>query len=233
MMSQGSVIARLTSSGADDLGRWGYHTFSGQHNQPVSIIAAYQVCRKSSRKKGTSTASAQQECMLRQRGNVDLDARRAFRRDLKDFMQPLQTANHELILVGDFNEVLGSEPSGISSICSEFKLLDVFEYHHHSDKTPTFSRGPNRLDYCLATERATQSVRFCGYEPSSHRSFSDHRAFFIDFDIPTLFGNDTPSMTPIQARDIRSNNPKQVTKYVRELHRMLESRNVFNRSKDL
>ena len=60
--------------------------------------------------------------------------------------------------MGDFNEVLGSDASGISLLCSTFDLLDVMEYTHGDDEVPTYSRGPNRLDYCLCTQKAADSV---------------------------------------------------------------------------
>ena len=63
--------------------------------------------------------------------------------------------------------------------------------------------------------------------------FSNHRAFFIDFDTKSLFGSILNHLPPIQARDVRASNPKDVTKYCQELHRMLHARNMVARSEEL
>ena len=138
-LSQGNITARLLTTGADELGRWTYQTFAGKANKPVTIITVYQVCHKSARNQGQYTASSQQESLLRQRGETDYTPRKAFRKDLKLQIKSFRDTNHQLIIVGDFNEVLGSDTSGMAQLCSEFDLLNLFKYYHGCDKVPTYS----------------------------------------------------------------------------------------------
>ena len=69
MMGTGDLVARLRDSGTDPLGRWSYQTYSGKNDVQVTFVLAYQVCKKVT--KGTVTAAAQQEALLRKRGIQD------------------------------------------------------------------------------------------------------------------------------------------------------------------
>lgn len=115
----------------------------------------------------------------------------------------------------------------MTKLCSDFELVDIFQDRHGFGEFATYSRGTKRIDYCLATPRASTAAKFIGYDPFGHRLFSDHRELFVDFDTHILFGDALATMPPLKHRDIKSNNPKQVTIYLEELHRMCKSRNIF------
>ena len=87
LMSRGKISARLVTTGTDDMGRWTYQTFSGKRNRNVTIVNAYQVCDKSVSQRGCYTAAAQQESLLRQRGEANPNPRKHFRTDLHLFLQ--------------------------------------------------------------------------------------------------------------------------------------------------
>lgn len=121
----------------------------------------------------------------------------------------------------------------MAQLCSNFDLIDLFKYQHGCDDVPTYSRGPNHLDYCLCSCQAADTITSCGYEPFCLRMFSDHRAFFLDFDSSKLFGSELGTMPPLTTQDIRSNHPADVTVYIQELDCMMESRNVFTQAQEL
>jgi hypothetical protein len=56
---------------------------------------------------------------------------------------------------------------------------------------------------------------------------------FFDFNTDILFGNATPSLATPTQRVVRSNNVKQVTCYIKELHDLIENCNAFNRARQL
>lgn len=228
-ISSGNITSRHVESGSDALGRWTYQTFSCGHQGSFTVVTAYQVCDKSETQKGRSTAAAQQESLLRQRGEADPKPRKHFRKDLLSFLKQLKAEKHEILLTGDFNEVLGDDENGMCKICSEIGLTDLMAQVHDSTDVATYSRGTKRIDYALGSERVALAICFCGYEPFQHRLFSDHRAFFLDVDTEMLFGNETQKLPPMAFRDIQSKCPKQVTTYLETLHSQLESRNWFNR----
>lgn len=233
VLSMGNVVARLIDTGSDEMGRWTYQSFAGSNDCTVTFVNAYQVCKKSDTQKGRSTAAAQQESLLRQRGTSDPKPRKHFRKDLLAFLKTLAQAKHDILLLGDFNEELGEDEYGMSKICSEIGLIDLMHHRHGHMEVATYSRGKKRLDYPLGTVRVADSLVGCGYEPFHYRLFSDHRGYHLDFDTYRLFGSDTPSLPPMAFRDIQSKSPKQVTKYLTVLHKHLTSRNCFRRIDEL
>ena len=149
MLSSGGITSRYLTSGSDHLGRWTYQSFAGKKHRPVTIITAYQVCNKSPRQSGTYTAMSQQDSLLQQSGRLE-NPRKAFRKDLHALLKEFWNDKHQIIWVGDFNLVHRSDQSGIACLCSKFDLIDVFKHHHGSDDIPTYARGLNRRDYCIA-----------------------------------------------------------------------------------
>jgi hypothetical protein len=99
-LSSGRITARLLTSGSDAMGQWTYQTFSGKRKTNVTIVTAYQVCNKSATQRGRSTAAAQQESLLRQRGEDNPNPRKHFRSDLTKFLKQRRQDGDEIILLG-------------------------------------------------------------------------------------------------------------------------------------
>ena len=95
----------------------------------VSIIMAYQPCDVRGQDKGKFTVHAQQSSLLREKylDYPQPNPRKYFCRDLMQFLKSLQVKGDDLILLGDFNEVLGNDPAGMSKICRELNLSDVMK----------------------------------------------------------------------------------------------------------
>jgi hypothetical protein len=99
---------------------------------------------------------------------------------------------HELLLVGDFIESIGSEIDGISKMVADMNLIDLMKFCHTTQQSlATYSRGKSRLDYGLATQRIAYAMTKCGYEPFNSRFPTDHRAYYFDFSTDQLFGSET------------------------------------------
>jgi hypothetical protein len=58
MLRTGDVLARLLSSGNDEMGRWSFQKFAGRHNRVVTIVVAYQTGAQLGTSKGKVTAPA-------------------------------------------------------------------------------------------------------------------------------------------------------------------------------
>ena len=235
ILSTGSITGRITETGIDEWGRWSYQTYQGQRQRLVTIITIYQVVDTFSKDKGTYTAYAQQRSLLIRQGEVDINPRQAFLRDLTKFIHTKQhSVKHELLILGDFNERIGDNPQGIARVAAEFNLTDIYRMQHpHLQDVATYTRGRKRLDYALGSSRVAQAVRACGYEPFNYRLHTDHRASFIDFDTEILFGSATQTLVNHTSRVLHSNNLKQVTQYIKEKHAMLSSCNAFARAEEL
>lgn len=237
ILSTGSITGRITATGTDTWGRWSYQTFQGQHQRQVTVITIYQVVDKFSQDKGTYTAYAQQRNLLIQQGETHIHPRQAFIRDLRQFIQQTKTqypGQHEILVLGDFNEQIGDTPQGIARLAAEFHLTDIYRMQHpHLQDIATYSRGHKRLDYALGSTIIAQAVRACGYEQFNYRFHTDHRASFIDFDTEKLFGSATPTLMNHSSRILHSNNVKEVTQYITQRHALLTSCNAFARAKAL
>jgi hypothetical protein len=75
--------------------------------------------------------------------------RAKFRLDLHAFLQTLQQQGHEIILMGDFNEVFGSDPSGMMHIASSCTIVDILHRRIGTSSFSTFEGGRSRIAYVL------------------------------------------------------------------------------------
>lgn len=238
-MATGSITGRVQSSGTDPWGRWSYLIMIGHNNRMVTIISAYQPveasqdCRGSTAR-GTYTVSAQHQCLLLQSQDPLDNPRTAFRRDLRHFLTNQEKLGADLILLGDFNERMGDDPNGMSSINAEFRLVDIMANRHPTLTEPaTYARGRKRLDFALGTHRVAAAIIAGGYEQFHFRFHTDHRAFYMDFSTDGLFGSPTQQLAKMAERGLHSRNVKQVTQYIAEKHQMLTASNAFARSNRL
>jgi exonuclease III len=225
----GDITGRVISQSQDKWGRWSYHTIRGSGSTVITVISAYQVVTDNPNS-GTTTAAAQQRSLLLQARDQEQKPRKAFKRDLLAFLKERRSQGDDLILVGDFNEVLGSEVDGMSQVAAELELINLMQVQHHQPLPATYSRGKKCLDYGLATHRVAFALRSCGYEAFNERFPTDHRAYYFDFDTDALFGNKIQTLAPSTLRILKSNNAEQVTQYIKLKFEYLTNRNAFTRA---
>jgi hypothetical protein len=236
LLARGNCVARILDGSDDAMGRWSYIRMAARGNRVVSIITAYQPCVVRGNPKGKFTVHAQQSSLLRQANMTDLkpNPRKYFRRDLTTLLKRLKAQGDDLIVMGDFNEVLGNDPAGMSKICRELDLSDIMKMRHGtSDEPATYARGTKRLDYVLMSERCAISVRQCGYEPFNHRLFSDHRGMFVDLDMALLFGNLDNVLASMTYRDFKAGDPQAVSEYLQGIENYLLEHNFYARMQRL
>jgi hypothetical protein len=131
------LVGRISSKGSDHLGRWSYHKKFGKSSQIITIITAYQVCKRSSRTVTPDegmTAYVQQERLLREEGHANINPRKHFCKDLISFIKQLRANNESVILCGDFNEILNMQ-SPLIQLCTDpaLQMVDIFSTLHPSD----------------------------------------------------------------------------------------------------
>lgn len=115
-LSTGSFNQNITNSGADALGRWSYTTYQG--SKDLTIITVYQVCKRSDQNQGRFTAYNQQSNLLHvQSINEQTNyrtPRQAFQQDLAELVRTHQIMQHEILIVGDFNDAFDTATSEIA-----------------------------------------------------------------------------------------------------------------------
>ena len=232
MVAAGNVTGRIQSQQSDSLGRWVSQTFQGASGRRITIVSAYQVVSDVV-VPGTTTAAAQQQSLLIQRNDPIQAPRKAFRRDLARYLQECKSAGDEIMLLGDFNEVMGDDPDGMTFIAHKLELFDMMSSRHPYQPPVTYSRGRRCLDYGLATPLVIQAITRCGYEPFHFRHPSDHRAYYFDLDVNLLFRTQIQQLSKFKPRTLYSTNVRQVSEYIRRKYTVLLACNAFERSKRL
>jgi hypothetical protein len=142
-------------------------------------------------------------------------------------------SNDDILILGDFNELYGSDPNGMIKLAVDNDLVNVMESRHSSRMPATYARGRKCIDYAIASPRMFAALKAYGYEPFNQRFHTDHRPYFMDIDTNLLFGLETQPLSIREPRILRSNNISQVTQYIREKHKLLSRHNAFNRARKL
>ena len=231
----GNAVARVKEVGRDDLGRWSYIKLRGKEGRVINIITVYQVCKKpeTAMNKGKCTAATQQRSLLIQRNKQDPSPIKHFRTDLNALLKTMTDKEEMIILLGDFNEVFGSDSNGISKLARVHKLVDIMHTNHQIPDPATYARGKDRLDYVLVSATIQNAVSACGYDPFNERFFCDHRGYFVDFDILSLFGNELQRLAALAFRDVRGKDSKCVTQYVEAKDAYLVTHKFYDRIEEL
>ena len=136
---------RIKSQTTDHLGRWSSYTLRGRDSTSFTIISVYQAVTDTPQI-GSTTAAAQQQSVLLHLQEPISGPRRAFKRDLWQFVSSLVANREEILIVGDFNEVFGSEVDGISKLAADFHLTHLMKARHSANLPATYSRGRQCLD---------------------------------------------------------------------------------------
>jgi hypothetical protein len=131
--------------------------------------------------------------------------------------------------MGGFNEVFGSNPVCMIHIASSCTLVDIFHRRIGTSNFATFVGGRSGIDYVLMSQNAASALRHGGYEPPDFRFKGDRRAFFLDFDTNTLFGNIAPVMSPSAFRNLVSNERQNCARYVHAKYAYLLEHHWFQR----
>ena len=229
----GTLAGRVRQHHQDKYGRWIQVELLGRDGRTVDIICAYQVVQEKG-EHGARTTYSQQVRMMRLDGINDPDPRKSFIRDLKALVKRLTQADHDIILMGDFNESIGAKPEEMASVITEGRLTDTFCFKHGLDREqPTYARGSKRVDYILVSERLTDYIRYTGAEPFNYRIFSDHRGLFVDFALPGFFDRAPNVLAKQHTRDLIYDCPRHVRQYLLASSKYLQEHQIPERLEDL
>ena len=224
------LTSRVTQQLRDKWGRWTIQEYQGHNGCKLVIISAYQVVSKRN-KNGLITAAAQQQSLLLTEGDKIQDPCAAFSRDILVMLTHYRNDKREILLLGDFNEALGSRPDGMTQVVATLGLVNLMTNRHNTPPPSTYARGKTCLDYAVATPNVAAALQRSGYEAFKIRLSSDHRGYFFDFDTNLLFGSGTATLAPRSERMLKSANAKQVTAYLLRKHEIFLAHNVYERIK--
>jgi hypothetical protein len=84
----------------------------------------------------------------------------------------------------------------------------------------------------FVTPRLVDHILRSGYEPFHARIPSDHRGYFVDFDLAGFLDRQLPSIFTALSRAIRGTHPSNSTKYVEYLDEYLKERDMYRKVKE-
>lgn len=215
------------------LGRYNVFLIRGNGRRGLAIFTIYAASDR--RTSGPTTFATQQRTILRMRGlDPDVDLKQLLWKDIKKELEPLLKQGYYPILMGDFNESIYSDNSGLRKLMKDAQLYDplTFEDVHRRD-IATHSRGSKRIDYILVSNELRNSVRSSGVTALDEIIDSDHRAIFCDIDFESAFQTPlAPIITP-EGRRVRSKNTTQSVKFLAKFDELMKARSVHKRAQEV
>ncbi|OEU18182.1 hypothetical protein FRACYDRAFT_236453 [Fragilariopsis cylindrus CCMP1102] len=228
----GSLVGRIRETITDPYGRWCGYTLIGKDTKEIMVLTAYNVSQYKNAKVGEDTLFNQQTALYKLNNIREPDPKQIFIDDLTALVKKARSEDKDIILTGDFNELVGDDPRGMLKVLSAGCLTDAHEHQHGTVEISTYTRGIKRLDYVFVTPRLVKHILRSGYEPFHSRIASDHRGYFVDFAQAGLFDRKLPSIFSASSRAIRGTHPSNITKYVEYLHDYLKERDIYRKVKE-
>jgi hypothetical protein len=220
----------------DEIGRWVSLTFRRKEEDPLTIICTYQVIdvNPKSDNVGPATYATQLYACYSNDGRRNPENLRYHHsKDLIQFVKERQANGEAVVIIGDLNEVIGEDLSGMTRLISECNLVDVVARNHLAAGFSTYQRGRKIIDYCLVDTTLIPMIAKCGYEPFNAHILSDHRGIFVDFSTSNLFRGGVQPLAPMPLRDLSTKRPHQIPHYFEEKQQYLQECGWFDRITEL
>jgi hypothetical protein len=228
----GSLVGRIRDTITDPYGRWCGYTLIGRDTKEILVLTAYNVSQYKNAKVGDDTLFNQQVALYKLNNIRDPDPKEIFINDLTLLIQKARKEDKDIILTGDFNELVGDDPRGMAKVLAAGNLTDAHDHQHGTVEISTYTRGTKRLDYVFVTPRLVDHILRSGYESFHARIASDHRGYFVDFALAGFLDRQLPAIFSASSRAIRGTHPSNITKYVEYLDEYLEERDIYRKVKE-
>ena len=227
----GSLVGRVRETITDPYGRWCGVSMLGRDNREIMVITAYNVSQFVNAKVGDDTLFNQQIALYKLKNIREPDPKKIFITDLVDLVKRARREDKDIILTGDFNELVGNDLDAMVKVLAAGNLTDAHRHQHGEIDINTYTRGHERLDYVFVTPRMVDHILRSGYEAFHARIVSDHRGYFVDFALAGFLDRQLPSIFSASSRAIRGTHPGNITNYVKQLHKYLTTNDIFRLAK--
>jgi hypothetical protein len=178
---------------------------------------------------GKKITYSQQIRFMRLNGVREPYPHKIFIQDLKALVKSLHSAHHDVILMGDFNELIGAKPLEMASVINAGHLTNTYCFPHGLDpESATFARGTKRVDYILVSHRLTEHICATGAEPFNYRIFPDHLGLFVDFALPGFFDHACNDLVKSPSRDLIFNCLRHIKQYLLKMSKYMESHQILH-----
>jgi hypothetical protein len=227
----GSLVGRVRETITDPYGRWCGFLLIGRDNREILILTAYNVSQLVNAKVSDDTLFNQHIALYKLKNIRDPDPMKLFIMDLTELVKKARQEGKDIILTGDFNELVGDDPTRMAKVLEAGQLTDVHGHQHGEVDIKTYTRGHKRLDYVFVTPRMVDHILRSGYEAFHTRIVSDHKGYFVSFALAGFLDRQLPSIISASSRAIRGTHPSNITKYIEHLHAYLEENDIYQLAK--
>jgi hypothetical protein len=90
--------------------------------------------------------------------------KKIFITDLVKVVKQARAKDKDIILTGDFNELVGDDPNQMAKVLQEGCLTDVYRHQHGEVDINTYTQGHKRLDMSFVTPRLVKHILRSGYK---------------------------------------------------------------------
>ena len=227
LITTGITTTRIKTKGSDprNLGRWCWTSYTGKHSKTVTIYSIYRPVRNLT---GPLSVYQQQQTHLSSI-NINTDPLTTWASDLKTELQSRIQAGEILIVGGDINSCILSDP--LSLMLQEIGLIETVISSHPNESTSfsTYMRSDQSriIDGIWASPSIT--INHSGYSPFEGW---DHRLVWIDLDRSTTFGSASP-IVPFPVRRLKTTDTRAVKNYLRHLTQSVQDHRLLQRARAL
>lgn len=209
------------------LGRWAWHSISGQHNKTTTIISTYRPYDGSNHK--PKSAKMQQFTAIREKfpqltqGPLEL-----YDSDLQDLIQTKLDLGHQIIVMGDLNQDVSSTTKKSSTIkmLEKLGLYEIIIQSHGKSAPATHINGKHPIDGIFATRNISQIK--CGYLKGNIH-VSDHRTLWVDIHQHNLLGDIKHVPQQPRLRQLQTSNPRIRKKFNKIVEAQLKQCKVLKK----
>jgi len=120
----------------------------------------------------------------------------------------------QLVIMGDFNK--DTSQGNFKRWFQDLGLVDALAHLHGQPTLPAHNRGSNPIDAIYISPELLQGATG-GYLSFKDRLLSDHRGMWIDLQMEVMFGSQDQVGVTSQARRLKCEDPRVVTRYNQKL----------------
>jgi hypothetical protein len=203
---------------------WASATCSGRDSHLFTLYSVYNCVDARITDDGPTTAFAQQWQLLCLAGVHTLKPRLQCVQDLSRDIQTRHRNDEDIMVVGNFSETLGKDPTLMAYICAKHSMYDVVDHVHGPvADIPTYIRASRRLDYCLLSSHLQAPLHAVRFNLFNEFASSDHRALFLDFDLLGTLGKPNHAIVPPSKRFVSSRSDG-VSKFIAKMTNHLQEK---------
>ena len=209
------LTGRVTSRGADTLGRFAWQQILLDGVRTLFVITAYRVTQDSVTSCGHETFAMQQWRKLRNDECDNPNPRQQTLEALQAFITPRLQDGHEIIIMTDANSP--ANDTAIEAFLEATELHDLMAAYLPDPPPPTYQRGQAKIDHIWGTIGVLTATINAGILPFGAGPRSDHAILHLDISMEALTGIPSQSLhdpTHPASRNLWSTDIKAAKQYV-------------------